>query len=161
MGKYETKSKCVLECKEIINKLGNTNKISLNWIPGHEGHMGNEVADRLAKRGVEMKTDGPEPFVPISNKTKKRYLKEWVDKQIEKEWENRNDCRQTKLWLSDTNKKWSKELMNLNKIDIRYITQMITGHANLKRHKYVMGVEEDPTCDKCGEAEETPEHLLT
>ena len=36
----------------------------MNWVPGHEGHMGNEVADRLAKRGVDQQTHGPGPFVP-------------------------------------------------------------------------------------------------
>ena len=29
------------------------NRVTLSWVPGHEGHMGNEVADRLAKRGAD------------------------------------------------------------------------------------------------------------
>ena len=35
------------------------------------------------------------------------------------------------------------------------------GHANLKRHRYLMGLETDPICDRCQEEEETMEHLLT
>ena len=61
----------------------------------------------------------------------------------------------------EINKKWTSEILRLNKRDIRIITQMITGHANLKRHRFIMGVEDNPICEKCEEAEETPEHLLT
>ena len=123
--------------------------------------MGNEVADRLAKRGVELKPEGPEPYIPIGNRTKKEYIKEWAERQNKKEWRTRTDCRQTKIWLDEKNNNWSRELPKLSRKDIRIFTQIITGHANLKRHRYVMGIEEDPTCEKCGEGEETPEHLLT
>ena len=123
--------------------------------------MGNEVADRLAKRGVNMHMEGPEPFVPIGNETTKGYIKKWENKQIEIEWNNRTDCRQTKIWLNTINRAWSREILKLNRKDIRYVTQIITGHANLRRHRYIMGLEEDPNCEKCEEEEETPEHLLT
>ena len=158
---YNTKSICVLECKETLNKLGKDNKVTLNWIPGHEGHMGNEVADRLAKRGVYTHKEGPEPFVPIGNKTSKGYIKNWENKQKDLIWKNRTDCRQTKIWLTTINRAWSKEILKLNRKDIRYITQILTGHSNLRRHRYIMGLEEDPNCEKCKEEEETPEHLLT
>ena len=59
------------------------------------------------------------------------------------------------------NKKWEKEIMNNSRKNIRKITQIITGHANLKRHRYLMGLETDPICDKCQEEEETMEHFLT
>ena len=161
LGHYESRSTCVLECKKMLNMLGTRNKVSLNWIPGHEGHMGNEVADRLAKRGGQMKPEGPEPYVPIGNRTKKGYIKEWAEKQYKKEWKARTDCRQTKIWLDEVNNKWSRELSETSRKDIRIFTQIITGHANLKRHRYIMGIEENPTCEKCGEGEETPEHLFT
>ena len=150
----------MLECKETLNKLGKNNKVTLNWIPGHEGHMGNEVADRLAKRGIHMYMEGPEPFVPIGNETSKGYIKKWENKQKEADWRKRTDCRQTKIWLTMINRAWSREILKLNRKDIRYITQIITGHSNLRRHRYIMGLEEDPNCEKCKEEEETPEHIL-
>ena len=35
----------------ILNELGENNKININWIPGHQGYVGNEKADHLAKLG--------------------------------------------------------------------------------------------------------------
>ena len=40
------------------------------------------------------------------------------------------------------------------------ITQIITGHANLRRHRFLMKLEEDPICE-CGEDEETSIHVIT
>ena len=37
LSKYITKSKCVLICKETLNKVEMQNSIKINWIPGHEG----------------------------------------------------------------------------------------------------------------------------
>ena len=36
----------------------------------------------------------------------------------------------------------------------------MTGHANLKRHRYIMDMEDNPLCVKCG-MEETAIHLIT
>ena len=43
---------------------------------------------------------------------------------------------------------------------MRILTQLITGHANLKRHRFIMGMEDNPDCEKCGE-QQTAEHILT
>ena len=39
------------------------------------------------------------------------------------------------------------------------LTQIATGHANLKRHRYLMNLEESPLCDCC-EDEESASHVL-
>ena len=44
------------ECHEILNNLDKTNKVTTNWIPGHEGYEGNEIADKLAKAGAMKET---------------------------------------------------------------------------------------------------------
>ena len=41
MGNYITNSKVLLEAKVTEKELTINNQITLNWIPGHEGHMGN------------------------------------------------------------------------------------------------------------------------
>ena len=50
--------------------------------------------------------------------------------------------------------------------DIRLMTQLVTGHANLKYHRFVMGLEDDDMCDKCGDRQsavhvlaECPEYI--
>jgi len=37
---------------------------------------------------------------------------------------------------------------------------MLTGHNTLRRHLHVMGLDDNPTCRKCGTKEETSAHVL-
>ena len=37
---------------------------------------------------------------------------------------------------------------------------MLTGHNTLRRHLYLMGLTDSPSCKKCGEQEETSAHVL-
>jgi ribonuclease HI len=41
-------SKTVKKCINEVNKLGETNDVTIGWIPGHAGWLGNEIADKLA-----------------------------------------------------------------------------------------------------------------
>ena len=122
--------------------------------------MGNEVADRLAKRGADRTVQGPAPWVPAAKCIQKRLLNNWCDVRCEDKWRNREDCRQSKLMMPSIKNKWSKMILKKSKIQIKVMTQLVTGHANLKRHRYLMKLEDSPQCD-CGEDEETSIHLLT
>ncbi|KAJ8912793.1 hypothetical protein NQ315_002550 [Exocentrus adspersus] len=45
----------------------------------------------------------------------------------------------------------------------RNLNQMVgilTGHCRLRRHLYLIGIEESPLCLKCGEGEDTPTYFL-
>jgi ribonuclease HI len=52
LAKTTTESSLVWECLQVLEKLSKTNKVTLMWIPGHQGIPGNEEADRLAKEGA-------------------------------------------------------------------------------------------------------------
>ena len=159
LGEYITRNKTTLECKQLLNKLAKVgNKIKLNWVPGHEGHMGNEVADRLAKDGAGRPTHHPGPWVPVSKCLIKEQINKWCDVLCEETWRNRPHCRQSKLVLPTTEHRW-KNVENRTKKDIRIVTQIVTGHANLKYHRYLMKLEDNPRCD-CGEEKETSTHVI-
>ena len=148
LGSYITPSKTTLECKLHLNelvKLGN--KVTLIWVPGHEGHMGNEVADRLAKGGANRTVQGPAPWVPAAKCVQKRLLNDWCDVRCEDKWRNREDCRQSKLMMPRIKNKWSKIILKKSKIQIKVMVQLVTGHANLKRHRHLMKLEDSPECD--------------
>ena len=49
LGRY-TKNEIIKMCHISLNDLGVNNTVNLNWVPGHEGHEGNERADFLAKK---------------------------------------------------------------------------------------------------------------
>ena len=110
IDKYTISNKSVQICKQNLNRLANSNKVTLNWIPGHEGFMGNEVADRLAKRGADLP---PEQAieVPVPQTHIKQLIKTWAETKHQKIWETNPDCcRQTKMFLPTTKNKYGKKL---------------------------------------------------
>ena len=86
LGKYQIKNKQVLEGKNLLNRLARRNTVQLFWIPGHSGHLGNEVADKLAKLGVKTAVHGPQPIIPISNATIKGDIKNWSKTEHQRTW---------------------------------------------------------------------------
>ena len=45
-----TKNEIIRVCHNILNKINENKKITMNWIPGHQGYEINEIAGVLAKR---------------------------------------------------------------------------------------------------------------
>jgi hypothetical protein len=43
---------------------------------------------------------------------------------------------------------------------VTYVIGLLTGHNTLRRHLYVRGLGDNPTCRKCGTDEETSVHIL-
>ena len=62
-------SNTVWSCLLSLKKLSRRRKVHIMWIPGHEGHEGNEEADRLAKQGAVEPYIGPEPACDIPKST--------------------------------------------------------------------------------------------
>ena len=72
-----------------VNKLTEyNNKVYLNWIPGHTGQLGNGIVDNLARLGAEYADEGLEPRLPISNSTLKGFIKEWLKRAQQEQWQN-------------------------------------------------------------------------
>ena len=82
-------------------------------MPGHENHKGNIIADKMAKAGVNMKlnTEGQEPRIVISKCVMKQKLKEWK-KEHNRKWQDRIDCRHTKLIFPQVEYKWRRKILN-------------------------------------------------
>ena len=164
LDKYIITDKSVQTCKNNINNLANNNnRISLNWIPGHEGFMGNEVADRLAKRGADLEApDGQ--IIPVPQTHIKNLIKTWSKKAHQKIWSaNPQQYRQSKMFLPDVSNTIWKKIQNQSINRIRITTQIITGHATLRKHLFNMKIVNinTPLCPKCGEENETVEHIFT
>ena len=156
-----TNSKLIKETYSLLNKLAGRNiSVDLDWIPGHKGHEGNEEADKAAKEAAQLSGQGMEPFLPISINDMKMHINSEVDREHQRRWAGRTDCRQTKEWLSTpVTKARRKELLMYKKPELRLITGIITGHNTLNRHLNQIGLKTTPECDKCGKPE-TARHFI-
>merc|ERR1712115_146918 len=113
-----------------------------------------------------------------------------IDKLTTRLWEmNWNEvigCRQTRHFFpTGPRPSFYKQIINLPRIIVGQLIQILTGHTFLKRHQAVIDESErqriiaannfdnadedgmaiidapDPTCDRCHKGEETPLHLLS
>ena len=160
LEKYIITDKSVQTCKQNLNRLATGNNVTLNWIPGHCGHLGNEVADRLAKRGADLPAEQAEE-VPVPQTHIKSLIKNWATKRHQTRWTwDPDECKQTKMFLPKVENRIWKKIENQSIQRIRLVTQIITGHATLRKHLFRMKIVDSPLCPKCGEENETVEHLF-
>ena len=145
---YTLVDKSVMESKRLCNKLCEmNNQVTLNWIPAHSGQLGNGIADGLAKFGASHPSEGVEPRLPVSQCVISSAIKAWGKEQHQRLWSNRSDCRQTKLILPSVYHHWSRGIYSYERRHIRILTQLVTGHATLKRHLFLMGMVDSPDCE--------------
>ncbi len=57
-----TKTLLVTDCVEKLPQQSEKNRVTLVWAPGHKGIERNEIADRLAREGMENRPTGPNHF---------------------------------------------------------------------------------------------------
>jgi ribonuclease HI len=73
------------QARHLISKLAKAGPIYIYWVPSHIGVFGNEVADKLAKRGLTETADPRDIFVSISHLrrlAKARASTQWKSKWI-------------------------------------------------------------------------------
>ena len=143
--------------------LASRNNVTIIWVPGHEGHDGNEMADQLAKKGTT--SDNLHPgHIPQS--TIKYAINGTVSNQDKIHWiKSDNTHTQKPPWApmvvyvgcrpgcpgnldSTQHKQTLKNLKKLqtNRSGYRTATHLITGHAGLNYHLHKMTVIDSPIC---------------
>jgi ribonuclease HI len=145
LGKYQITSKLVWECHQSLMQLARQNRVQLVRVPGHEGIAGNETADYLARTGSEHAFTGPEPACGISSGVAKRAVRDWMNKNHIKQWESLTGLKQAKELIVGPSAKRSKDLLRLNRDQLRWIVGLLTGHCHLKGHLFKLGLAVDPT----------------
>ena len=143
------------EATMALNTLGEPNEITLRWIPAHCGYEGNELADQLAKRGsnndraTRIKLPMPRCvcYAALRRKTRVSWIKSY----------KLNPPKMFNILWRD---KFSKDLIRMNKRDLRAATQILTGHACLNYHLSKLNRSVQPLCPLCQAEYDTIPHLL-
>jgi ribonuclease HI len=75
---YAVSSRVVLQCRDSLQELALSNRVRLEWVLGHCGIHGNEVADALARAGSSSAFVGPEPCLPFTPLSVRHREREWL-----------------------------------------------------------------------------------
>ncbi len=132
----------------------------VRWVKGHNGIVGNEWADSLARKGAMEATmlQDTKPHMPVSHKEiKKRIHNHYVDKW-QKKWESLTDCRISKLFYPSVREE--KRIVRMSQKDLQILTHTVTGHGLYKYHLgHWIELPDDDQCSLCLEAQEDTWHL--
>jgi hypothetical protein len=71
-----------------------------------------------------------------------------------------NTHRQDRELISGPDLATGARLLSFNRTQSRAVICLLTEHNTLRRHLYVMGLSDKPTCKKCGAEEESSAHIL-
>jgi hypothetical protein len=101
-------------------------------VPGHEGIVGNETADQLARTGSEHPFTGPEPTCDISAGVAKKAVRDWTNRNNKKHWEPTTGLKQAKGFIQGPSARRTKDLLKLNRNQLGWMVGLLTGQCHLK-----------------------------
>ena len=170
LSKNKYTSKSAWECHQALNSLALDNLVELKWTKAHVGTFGNERADQLAKSGSLKKPEEnitlTEYQPPISLAEIKTKIKDHILSKWQKQWDNGQDSLHTWRMIPKVNSNIGKTITGLTRDQAKYFLQMLTGHCQYRKHRWViLGKKKyfDPTCPYCGrdsKLDDTPAHAL-
>jgi hypothetical protein len=123
-------------------------------VPGHEDIVDNEMADQVARTGSE------NPACSISIRAAKKAVRDWTDRNHKNYWESTTGLKQAKRFISGPSARRTKDLLKLNRDQLRWVVGLLTEHDQLKGHLFKLGLTDDPTCERCLQEDESATHIL-
>ncbi|KAJ8933299.1 hypothetical protein NQ318_010615 [Aromia moschata] len=148
-------------CKEELIRLATHNKVTLMWVPGHQGIEGNEKADELARNGSSEDYIGPEPALGVAKTVIRGHINEWVKQQHKEYWRKMPRQIHGKKFIKEPSKPVAEQLLAMNRKQLCTIVGLRTGHLPVREHLNKMGLYNgDLRCRMCNKETESALHIL-
>ena len=132
-----------------LNTLGSkTKRLTLNWIKAHQGHEGNEIADRLANIGARAKNE--QQPVPVSDTLVKTYITNCIYDTWGMKWKtDPKTNKHTKNFFPLPNNRLSKRLLKFDRQELHLLIEAITGHNYLRHFSNKIAILTVTKCRLC------------
>jgi hypothetical protein len=143
-------------------QLARHNRVQLIRAPGHEGVVGNETADHMARTGSEYPFTGPEPACGISIGVAKKAVRDWTNRKNRIYWESITGLKTGK-------RTYIRALCQKNEgsVEIKHRPARMGGRTTYrtlspKRAPFLFKLEltDDTICERCLQEEESSTHIL-
>ena len=158
----DIKSETVQRTIRELSKLGSDiPRLTLAWIKAHVGYEGNELADTAAKQGalepkMSIKIEVPISRTEIANRLKLQISNKWkLRRTTSKEYKH------SKLFLEKPNPNLARKILQLPRLKMKKLVEIITGHNNLSYFQFKIDPDVNPLCRFCEENNETFHHFIT
>jgi hypothetical protein len=149
-------SELVVEWLNALSVLVGLNEVTLVWVLGHYGILGNVEANKLARQASAMLLPGPELALGIPKRAAREAIRAWSVNQHHNAWRDLPGHRHGKLFTGGPCKKRADHLLELSRHQLEMVVAILKGHAPVRKHLHNMGLfEGDPTCRFCRKEAET------
>jgi ribonuclease HI len=149
----------VKTCAKRLSKLGIHNRVTVGWVPGHKGILGNVRADQIAKQSCDNETI--EITTLPSSDTTLRAIEENCMERAKKSWKScKSQYRHANLFIGGYAQERANQIVRGTRATARILTCIYTGHGPLSNFLVKFKKKEDATCRFCLEEEESMEHIL-
>jgi hypothetical protein len=110
--------------------------------------------------GSEHPFIGPEPACGISVGVAKKAVREGTNRNHKEYWESVTRLTQAKGLIQEPSARRMKDLLKLNRDQLRWVVGLLTGHCHLKGHLFKFGLTDDTICKRFLEEDESATHIL-
>lgn len=151
----KTHEQLVFETREVLHQaLMNGHDIIFQWLPGHCGIVGNDLADDAARSAHKETLTVP---IPLSRTDAARGLRLLAQTETETSWSSPifTNCHLQRL---DPTMRLQIP-SNFPRRDATLLCRLWLGVAFTKAYSFLLGMSDTPICDSCN-CEETVEHVL-
>ena len=147
--------------KELSNLGWDIPRLTLTWIKAHVGYEGNELADAAAKQGALEPDMSIKINVPISKTEVSNELKHLISNKWLLRWTTSKEYKHSKNFLMGPNPILAKKILQLPRLKMKRLVEIITGHNNLSYFQFKIDPDVNPLCRFCEEENETFHHYIT
>lgn len=145
-------------CIEQLNKLGERNRLTIAWVPGHSKVKGNERADAIANKFIDH--DIVEMEVPRAAAILANEILKFEANESAKSWNGHTNCVHSKKFIKGFEEKKAKLIINCGRKNARVLTGLLTGHSCLNKFLYMIGKSNSDSCRFCQLEPESMTHVL-